>query len=198
MFHGAPLVLPTKSLFRNSWPACKVRVKSMTEAAERWSACSIATVAWPRTGGNQLIGVFPGDPRGGGDALAHTGRIPKQALSETAQGHCVRMPACQASLREASAAARGGPLCVWVARPTPGGALALRRRGHDLQLTRVLEQHSPDAYHPLADVLSAKSSLLGGGHEAPRIHYFSCEHDHRVAVCRARSDCIEGISHRGP
>src|SRR6478672_8316327 len=31
----------------------------------------------------------------------------------------------------------------------------------DLQLTRVLEQHSPDAYHPLVDVLSAKSSLLG-------------------------------------
>src|SRR4051794_1098053 len=38
-----------KSLFRNSWPACKVRVRSMTEAAERWSACSIATAAWPRT-----------------------------------------------------------------------------------------------------------------------------------------------------
>src|SRR3954470_6726863 len=64
-----------ESLFRNSWPACKVRVKSMTEAAERWSACSIATVAWPRTWRQ------PGDPRGGGDALAHTGRIPKQTLS---------------------------------------------------------------------------------------------------------------------
>src|SRR6476469_1764359 len=38
-----------ESLFRNSWPACKVRVRSMTEVAERWSACSIATAAWPRT-----------------------------------------------------------------------------------------------------------------------------------------------------
>src|SRR3954468_20390240 len=47
----------------------------MTEAAERWSACSIETVAWPRTWRQ------PGDPRGGGDALAHTGRIPKQTLS---------------------------------------------------------------------------------------------------------------------
>src|SRR4051812_49283761 len=43
------LVDCAKSLFRNSWPACKVRVRSMTEAAERWSACSIATGAWPRT-----------------------------------------------------------------------------------------------------------------------------------------------------
>ncbi len=52
----------------------------MTEAAERWSACSIATGAWPRTWRQPADRVFPGDPRGGGDALAHTGRIPKQAL----------------------------------------------------------------------------------------------------------------------
>src|SRR3954452_11113580 len=51
---AAALVVPEpdfllESLFRNSWPACKARVRSMTEAAERWSACSIATAAWPRT-----------------------------------------------------------------------------------------------------------------------------------------------------
>src|SRR5262249_27177984 len=40
--------------------------------------------------------------------------------------------------------------------------------------------------------------LAGGGHEAPGIHCFSCEHDHRVAVCGARSDCIKDISHRDP
>src|SRR3954451_24169849 len=53
----------------------------MTEAANGGALVQLQPSLGQGRGGNQLIRVFPGDPRGGGDALAHTGRIPKQALT---------------------------------------------------------------------------------------------------------------------